>query len=256
MKVRDIIFLTVLGFGFTTSAFAYQDVSLKERKAYKKVIRTRMPPSMFQDWVQNEFKTASKRWETNWQTFVVDDQNDRNSDEYFLIARSQDKPWAFGVEKQDCEKPENFETLKSQVMEGGSPVHLDCVVGIKKNKSFFRYQVTVYEPMYPFWKSPCYIWNLPAGSLKDPFYAKNYNMSKYSKNMADNIYALLSESLSEWKPPKQTKKIPQMKGPGQELIGGESDTLTDEERKLPIQEQEKILKKRQLELEKAKKSSR
>lgn len=246
--------MTVMGFGLATSAFAYRDVSLKERRAYKKVIRTRMPPSMFQEWVQNEFKAASGLWKTDWQTFVVDDQ-DPNSDEYFIIARTKDRPWAFGIEKNDCEKPENFETLKAEVDQNGTPVHMDCVLSIKKNKSFFRYQVTVYEPMYPFWKNPCYVWNLKPGTVKDEFYSKNYNMSVYARNLQDEIYELTS-GLAEWRPPKKVKKISVMKGQGQELIGGESDQLTDEERKLPIQEQEKILKKKKKEQENAEKKQK
>ncbi|OGR85320.1 MAG: hypothetical protein A2901_04570 [Elusimicrobia bacterium RIFCSPLOWO2_01_FULL_54_10] len=252
MKVRTLIFLSVFGLGLCVKAYAFQDVNIKQKVAYKKSIRTRMPPSIFQDWVQKEFQASSSRWQTSWQTFVVDDQDE---DEYFVIARSQDRPWALGVERADCEKPQGFDTLLKQVKEGGTPLHMDCIVGIKKERSFFRYQVTVYEPMYPFWKSPCYVWNLPPGSSKDEFYEKNYTLSAYSDNLRDQVYNLV-QNLSEWRPPKTARKISAMKGSGQELIGGESDLLTDEERKLPIKQQEKILENRRKDKEKEEKKKK
>lgn len=244
--------MSVLGASLSMPAYAYRDVSVKERVPYKKVIRTRMPPSMFQDWVQKEFNASEDRWQTGWQTFVVDDEN---QDEYLVIARSKDRPWAFGVERNDCEKPDNIETLVSQVKEGGTPVHLDCILSIKKNRSFFRYQVTVYEPMYPYWKNPCYVWNLPPGTAKDEFYNKNYNTAAYSKNLREQIYEL-AQNLSEWRPPRKAKKIAAMKGPGQELIGGGDEILTDEEKKLPIAEQQKILESRRKEQGKEQKKSK
>ena len=236
MKVKSLIFLSALGLGFLPSkAHAFRDVQIKERRPFKKVIRTRMPPALFQEWIQKEFKNWESKWQTSWQTFVVDDQAD---DQYFVIARTADRPWAFGVERQDCEKPDNFEDLIAQVQRGGTPVHLDCIVSIKKERSFFRYQVTVYEPMYPFWKNPCYAWSLPPGTSRDPFYSVNYNMSAYAQNLRERVYTLVGRA-SGWRPPKKAKKIAAMKGPGQELIGGEAELLTDEEKKLSIEEQEK-----------------
>lgn len=252
MKIKTLLSFGVLGLALASNGLAYKDVDVKQRKPVKKVIRTRMPPSMFQEWVQNEFKAWSGPWQTSWQTFVVDDQD---PDEYLVIARSQNRPWAFGEERKDCEKPENYEQLKSEVQAGGSPLHVDVVLGIKKKRSFFRYPVTVYEPMYPFWKSPCYVWNLPPGSLKDPFYSKNYNLAVYSDNLQENVYELVSD-LSNWRPPKKVKRIFEMKGRGQELVGGEAELLTDEEKKLPVEEQEKILKKRQKEQEKEDKKAK
>lgn len=240
-----IIFLTVLGLGsFSGKAYGFQDVQSKERRPYQKTIRTRMPPSLFQEWIQKEFKGASTAWQTDWQTFVVED--DPKTDEYLVIARSQNRKWAFGAERQDCEKPEGLDEYKNDVAQGGTPIHLDVIVGIKKNRSFFRYQVQVYEGMYPLWKNPCYVWNLPPGSVKDPFYGKNYNMAVYSRNLTNQVYELVNH-ISEWRPPKKEKKIPVMKGPGQEIIGGAAELLTDEEKKLSTEEQEKILKMRRKE---------
>ncbi|OGR87294.1 MAG: hypothetical protein A3A86_08495 [Elusimicrobia bacterium RIFCSPLOWO2_01_FULL_60_11] len=243
MKVKTLIFLSVLGLGIRLPAYAFHDVDVKQRVPYKKVIRTRMPPSMFQDWVQKEFNASESRWQTGWQTFVVEDQGE---DEYLVIARSKDRPWAFGVERADCEKPGNFEALVSQVKSGGTPVHMDVVLSIKKNRSFFRYPVTVYEPMYPFWQNPCYVWNLPPGTSKDEFYGSNYNMSVYSRKLRDQVYEL-AQDLSGWRPPRKTKAIPAMKGPGKELIGSDVDLLTDEEKKLPKKEQEMLMEKRRVE---------
>ena len=250
-SVGTLIALSVLGLAFTSfpgNAYAFHDVQTKARRPYQKAIRTRMPPSVFHEWVQKEFNAVGPEWQTAWQTFVVEDEPD--ADEYLVIIRSQDKKWAFGVEKEDCEKPENFEDLKAQVKEGGTPIHVDCIVGIKKRRSFFRYQINVFEPMYPFWKSPCYVWSLPPGSREDPFYSKNYNMAVYAGHLKEKIYELVSTDASQWRPPKKVKKIPAIKGPGQELIGGDSEILTDEEKKLSITEQEKILKQRKKEQEK------
>ena len=112
MKVKTLIFMSVLGLGLSFPAYALRDVDVKQRVPYKKVIRTRMPPSMFQEWVQKEFNASQGMWQTQWQTFVVDDQNE---DEYFVIARTKDRRWALGVERNDCEKPENFDALLDQV---------------------------------------------------------------------------------------------------------------------------------------------
>ncbi len=243
IRVGAAIVAGLLSFAFMPgSAGALQDVRTKDRRPFKRVIRTRMPPSVFHNWIQDELKGAAPELLTGWQTFVVEDEPD--ADEYLVIARSQDKKWAFGIEKTDCEKPENYETLIAQVKDGGSPVHVDMIIGIKKNRSFFRYQVNVYEPMYPFWKNPCYVWNLPPGSSKDLFYGKNFNMAVYSARLRDQVYDMVSSDATSWRPPKKMKKIPAIKGPGQELIGGDAELLTDEEKKLSVKEQERILKQK------------
>ena len=97
--------------------------------------------------------------------------------------------------------------------------------------------------MYPFWNNPCYVWNLPPGKSGDKFYKENYTMEVYSKDLGKKVYDV-AENYADWKPPKKMKKIPAMKGSSEELLGGDSDVLTDDERKLPIKQQEKILKER------------
>jgi hypothetical protein len=150
----------------------------------------------------------------------------------------------------DCPQPENYNQLIQQITSGqGTPVQINVPIGIKKSRSWFRYVVTVYDPMYLYWKNPCYVWNLPPGKAKDKFYNKNYNMEAYAKNLKEQVYDLVKD-FSHWSPPKKVKKIATMRGPGQELIGGGADDLlTDEEKKLPLAEQEKILQRKQKELE-------
>ena len=234
---------------FAAGLNASEDIMIKERKTYGKSIRTRMPPQILIDAVQNDLNKMSPEWSTFWQNFVVEDDQDR--DEFVIIARSVEKPWAFGVLKvgMECVKPDNFDDLKSAVEKGGTPVRMDMLVGIKKRRFFFRYTINVYDPMYPFWKNPCYTWNLAPGKAKDKFYSENYTMEVYAKNLKQKVYDLVS-SYSSWKPPKKVKKIPAIKGPGVELIGGEAEGLTDEEKKLSIKEQEKILEQKKNEKKK------
>ena len=245
-----LVFLT-LGFLVSSSpaAYSFDEMLIKNRKPYGKSIRTRMPPQVLIEAIQKDLDNRSLEWFTFWKIFVVED--DRDKDEFVIIARSSEKQWALGVLKDDCPKPENFEDLKKQVNEGGTPVRIDLLVGVKKNRSFFRYVINFYEPMYQFWTNPCYVWNLPPGTAKDKFYNENYTMGVYANNLRKMAYDLLSH-YSEWKPPKYVKRIPVIKGPGQELIGGEAEEfLTDEERKLPLWEQERILEKRKAERDKA-----
>ncbi|OGR53676.1 MAG: hypothetical protein A3I11_03460 [Elusimicrobia bacterium RIFCSPLOWO2_02_FULL_39_32] len=226
---------------FIPSIHAAIDTQIKERKQFGKSIRTRMPPQIIIDTVQKAFHARSPEWKTFWQTFVVED--DENKNEYVIVARSVEKPWAFSLNKGNCDKPENYEELMNQINSGGTPLRIDALIGVKKDRSWFRYTINIYEPMYSNWKNPCYLWNLPPGKGSDPFYNKNYNMQVYSQNLKKDIVELV-KSFENWKPPKKPKKIPAIKGSGQEIIGGEADLLTDEERKLSIEEQEKILKNR------------
>lgn len=228
-------------------AFAATDVTIKERKQFGKVIRTRMPPQIMIERIQQEFQSMSPYWKTFWNNFVVED--DDLKDEYVIIARSHEKEWSFRVLKEDCPKPENYDQLKSETEGAGSPVRMDALIGIKRTKSFFRYVITIYEPIYPYWTNSCFAWYLPPGTAKDPFYKTNYNMKVYSENMSKKIYDLVSR-YGGWKSPKNLMKLPAMKGPGEELIGGGSETLTDAERALPLKEREKLSKKRMKEIEK------
>lgn len=223
------------------NGFAATDVLIKERKPYGKTVRTRMPPQIMIDYVQSEFRASGKKWQTDWQTFVVED--DPSKDEYLIIARSVPKLWAFGLVEKDCPKPENYEQLSNDTHSGGTPVRLDVLIGVKRQKSWFRHTVTVYEPMYLYWKNPCYQWTLPPGKRADSFYKDNYTMSVYADNMKEKVFPIIKD-LENWSPPKKEKKIPAIKGPGQETIGGATEQLTSDELKLPLEEQDKILRQR------------
>lgn len=216
---------------------------IKDRISYGKVIRTRMPPQLMIEQIQKRFEEVSPRWMTFWQTFVIED--DPSKDEYVVIARSVEKPWAIALLKPECSKPENYEKLLKDIESGGTPVRMNVLIGIKRTRSWFRYTVTVYEPMYSYWKDDlCYEWNLPPEKSKDKFYGKNYTMRVYAKNLKKQVYELIS-IFGGWKSPKKLMKIPAMKGPGQELIGeGIDEMLTDKEKKLSVEEQEKIYEKR------------
>lgn len=244
---------TALLFSFLICQNGYSatDVNIKDRKPFSKTIRTRMPPQIVIEQIQAQFNAMSTGWGTSWQNFVIED--DPASDEFVIIARSVEKPWAFSLSKKDCPQPENYNQITQQITSGGTPVQINIPIGVKKNRSWFRYTVTVYDPMYLYWKNPCYIWNLPPGKAGDKFYNKNYNMEVYAKNLREQVYDVV-KNFSEWKPPKKITKIAAMKGAGQELIGGNSDELlTEEEKKLPIAEQEKILERKQKESTKQKK---
>lgn len=225
----------------TDSADADNKLFVKDRKKYKKSVRTRMPPQFIIENLQKSLNAKSSEWDTFWQSFVIEDED--GAKEFLFIARSVEKPWAFGLLSDDCIKPQNFAELDKQVFTGGTPVRMDIMIGIRKKRSFFRYVVKVYEPMYSYWDNPCYVWNLPPGKADDEFYNKNYNMKIYSENIKKEIYKL-ARKFRKWKPPKKVRRIPKMKGAGVELVGGEASGLTDEERNLPIEDQEKILKKR------------
>lgn len=227
---------------------ATMDQALKEREQFGKSIRTKMPPQLMIDAIQKELKLRSPGWKTSWQTFEVED--DDHKDEYVIIARAVEKPWLFSMVKDDCPKPANYELISDTKSLMGQ--RMDVLIGVKRKRSWFRYIVNVYHPMYPYWKNPCYMWSLPPGKANDPFYRENYTMKIYSDNLAKQVYALMEE-MSSWKPPKDVKKIPVMKGKGVELIGGESELLTDEEKALPISEQQKILEKKRKEEKKKKK---
>ncbi|OGR96914.1 MAG: hypothetical protein A2902_00770 [Elusimicrobia bacterium RIFCSPLOWO2_01_FULL_64_13] len=233
-------------------AAASDQAFLKDRVKYGRTIRTRMPPQIILETLQKELGSMSPAWRTFWQNFIIED--DEGKDEFVLIARSVEKNWALATLSGDCPKPENYDQLQKDVAAGGTPVRLDVLVGVKKKRSWFRYVIQVYEPMYPFWKNPCYGWNLPPGTSADPFYKDNYAMAVYSKNMSEEI-SKLADSLKKWKPPKKVRKIPVMKGPGQVLIGGETnELLTDDELNLPVSEQEKILEKKVRKAEKSNKA--
>ena len=242
MKIRTELIVSLAVF-IASNSFAATDLLIKERKQFGKTIRTKMPPQLMIDTLQKEFQAASPKWQTFWQTFVVED--DPSKDEFVIIARSVEKKWAFSLEKKDCPKPENYDQLIQEINTGGTPVRMDVLVGIKRQKSWFRYNVNVYEPMYEQWKNPCVLWSLPPGGLaKDKFYKDNYTTKVYAENLKNNVYDLV-KVFADWKPPRNLKKIPAIRGSGQELIGGGSeDLLTDEEKKLPIKKQEKLLKKR------------
>lgn len=241
----SIIFLT-------TSAEA-SDTMIKERIPYQKPIRVRIPPQLLIDALREEFQAKSPLWRTFWQNFVVED--DEVKDEFVIIARSVERNWAFGILREDCPKPYHYEQLRQQIEAGGTPVRLDVLVGIKRKRSFFRYVVQVYQPMYEYWKNPCYVWNLPPGMSQDSFYKENYTMKTYSDNLVKKVYDLV-ERYSKWRPPEQVTKIPAIRGRGEELIGGEAEDLTDEEKQLPLFEQEKILEKRRREREKKEKKNK
>lgn len=246
--ITQLLFSTIFLTGLTAPFLhADTDVLIKDRKQFSKSIRTRMPPQIIIDAIQKDFQSHSPVWKTFWQTFVVED--DELKDEFVIIARSMEKPWAFGMLKEDCPKPVNYEDLKNQVETGGTPVRIDVLIGVKRKRSWFRYIINVYEPMYIYWKNPCYTWNLPPGKAKDDFYSKNYTMQVYAENLREKVYDLVKE-YNNWKPSKQVKKIPAMKGSGKELIGGEAEELTDDEKKLSISEQEKIIEKRKKEKKK------
>lgn len=237
------IILSAFIFGtFACSAFAAVDVAVKERKPYGKSIRTRMPPQIVIETLQQQFKRIGPEIKTEWNNFVVEDE--AIGDEFLIIARTRERKWAFAMLLENCPKPQDYEILNAQVSQGGTPVRLDVLIGVKRKRSWFRYVVNFYEPMFQYWTNPCYVWNLPPGSAADPFYGKNYRADIYSKNLIRQVYDHMQDYLSNWKPPKKTKRIAQMKGPGQELVGEAAESLTEEERALPIDQQEKILNAR------------
>lgn len=240
-RIELFTLLSFLTISFPSIGKSATDVLIKERIQYGKSIRTRMPPQIMIDTIQQEFKAMSVLWGTSWQTFVVED--DESKDEFVIIARSTEKRWAFNLLKEDCPKPDNYEDLKNEINAGGTPVRMDMLIGVKKKRSFFRYVVNVYQPMYEHWKNPCYEWDFPPGKAKDKFYKDNYTMRVYSKNLSAQVYDIL-KNFSAWKPPKTLKTIPAIKGKGQELIGGDADELTDQEKALPISVQKKILEQR------------
>lgn len=235
------------------SALYATDTAIKERIPYKKPVRVRIPPQLLIDAIREEFQSKSPLWRTFWQNFVVED--DEIKDEFVIIARSVERNWAFAIIKEDCPKPFTYERLVEQVSTGGTPVRMDVLVGIKRKRSFFRYVVQVYQPMYEHWKNPCFVWNLPPGMAQDNFYKENYTMKSYSENLSKKVYDLV-ERYSRWKPPKQVTQIPAIRGKEVELIGGEAEELTDEEKLLPIFEQEKILEKRKKQQEKREKKEK
>ncbi len=247
IKKRQVLFALSILLAFQTAPVRNylraeaKDTLIKERKSYGKVIRTRMPPQIMIETIQKEFNLNAPRWKTTWQTFVVEDDQDK--DEFVIIARSYPKLWAFGLTNSDCPKPENYDQLTNDIPQGGTPVRMDMIVGVKRTRSFFRYIVTVYEPMYDYWKNPCFEWNLSPGKANDAFYKDNYNTREYAKNLSKLVYETVDD-YGGWKSPSKLMKIPAMRGAGQELMGEEADTLTNEEKKLPIEEQEKLLEKR------------
>ncbi len=251
IRKRQILFSLSLLFAFQTGLFQaraeVRDTLIKERKPYGKVIRTRMPPQVMIDAIQKEFNVNSTRWKTTWQTFVVEDDEDK--DEFVIIARSHPRQWAFGLTNKDCPKPENYDQLINDIKQGGTPVRMDMIVGVKRTRSFFRYIVTVYEPMFDYWKNPCFEWNLSPGKSKDPFYKENFSAKEYARNLEKLVYETVDD-YGGWKSPAKLMKIPAMRGAGQELMGAEAETLSDDERKLPIEQQEKILEKRRKQAEK------
>lgn len=223
------------------------DFLIKNRKPYGKTIRTRMPPQLIIENLQKELQANQPRLQTFWQNFVV--ENDEKNDEFVIVARSAEKLWAFGLLKPDCPKPQNYDELADKAKLSGTPVRLDAIIGVKKKRSWFRYVIQVYEPMYSHWQNPCYEWSLPADKNSDKFYKENYTLKVYSENLRKKIYDVVG-NFSNWKPPKEVKKIPAMKGSGQDLMGGEADELTDEEKALPLDQQMKILERKRLEKEK------
>lgn len=238
-------FIATLGLAFLAlqgATFAESPDSLiKERKVYGKVLRTRMPPQVMIETIQKEFTAQSPKWRTFWQNFVIEDDEDK--DEFVIIARSMERKWAFGLSNTGCTPPDNYEQLKNDISNGGTPVRMDAIIGVKRKRSFFRYTVTVYQPMYEHWKNPCFVWNLAPGTSKDAFYKENYNMQVYAENLVKDIYEV-AKRYDGWKSPKNLQKIPAIRGAGYEYIGGEADTLTDEEKQLPMDQQEKLLEKR------------
>ncbi len=218
------------------------DIAIKERKPFGKSIRTRMPPQVFIDSLQDIFKQLGMEANTDWNNFVVED--DSIKDEYVIIARTKERKWAFALLKEDCPKPAEYDVYKAQVNEGGTPVRLDVLIGVKRKRSWFRYVVNFYEPMFQHWSNPCYAWNLPPGTATDAFYGKNYRADIYAKNLSQQVYDFMQDYLTKWRPPKKTKRIPLMKGSGQELYGEAAETLTEQERTLPLDQQEKLLNSR------------
>lgn len=237
---------------YIPSTFAYVDISIKERVRYKKPIRTKMPPQIIIETVQKQFEALSPEWMTFWTNFVVED--DVENDEYIISARAVEKKWAFSLLKQDCPKPENYDQYIKDILTDGTPVRIDVILGIKKQKSWFRYQIQIYEPMYLFWTNPCYEWNLAPGTANDPFYSKNYTMKIYAENLRNKVFRQLSD-FKDWKAPKKPKQIPIMKGQGKEIIGEGIEFLTEQEKQLPLSEQEKLLEKNAKLLEKRAKES-
>ncbi len=245
-KYIVLIFILLLSAFFNLSirmAHATADIFIKERVPYKKSVRVRMPPQIMIDTIQKELQSRSPKWRTFWNNFVVEE--DIDNDEFLIIARSEPKKWAFTSLNTKCIMPYEFPQYKSEFeSQGGSQVRMDVLIGIKRKRSWFRYEVNVYEPMYDYWKNDCFSWILPPGTGQDPFYSQNYNMKKYAETLRNDVYQMI-EDMRKWAPPKLVKQIPIMKGSGIELIGGGSDDLTDEQRKLSIAEQNAILKKKE-----------
>ncbi len=239
---RQIIFSLSLLFTFQTIAWsASTDMLIKERRQHGKPIRTRMPPQIFIETIQKQFNANSPEWKTFWQNFTVED--DDVKDEFVIVARSYPKKWAFSLLNPNCPKPEDYDQFVNDIARGGTQVRMDALVGIRRSRSFFRYTVTVYEPLFDLWKNPCYEWSLAPGTANDAFYKDNNTTKVYADNLSKQTYEAVS-AFDGWKSPKKLMKIPAIRGAGQELIGAEADSLTDDEKKLSIEEQEKLLKKR------------
>lgn len=241
---KAAVFLFSILLGFSSNVFAVGEaVLIKNRVPYKKPIRMRMPPQVLIDTIQRELQLVAPSWRTFWNNFVVED--DMESDEYIIIARAVDKKWTFTLKKETCVQPPNYANFERDIKEnGGTDVNFNVLIGIQKKRSWFRYVVQVYEPMFPYKDDTCYLWSLPPGMAQDPFYSQNYRMDIYSKNMAENVYQLL-DYMKKWTPPAKGMVVPKMKGAGEELISSEADELLSEkELDLPIEEQRTLIEKR------------
>ena len=224
-------------------AQAATDINIKDRIVLEKPIRTKMPPQLVIDHLRKRFQANSKLWGTSWINFVVED--DPIKDEFVIIARAVPRRWIFSLIKPDCPKPLDYDRFMQEAKGEATPVDFAAMVGVKRKRSWFRYVVTVYQPMYEGWKNPCIAWSLPAGGAqKDAFFKENYNTKIYAKNMGAKIYKEMS-FLNAWKAPAKGQKIPLMKGSGEEILIEGSEELTDEERQLPLAEQEKLIHQRQ-----------
>ena len=157
-KYIVLIFILLLSAFFNLSirmAHATADIFIKERVPYKKSVRVRMPPQIMIDTIQKELQSRSPKWRTFWNNFVVEE--DIDNDEFLIIARSEPKKWAFTSLNTKCIMPYEFPQYKSEFeSQGGSQVRMDVLIGIKRKRSWFRYEVNVYEPMYDYWKNDCF----------------------------------------------------------------------------------------------------
>jgi len=113
----------------------------------------------------------------------------------------------------------------------------------QKKKSFFQVRGERLRAHFPVLEKPLLPMEPARPTVKstDPFYKEKLLHGRLRQNLKTQLLELV-KPYGDWKPPKKPKLIPAMKGSGHELIGGESREPHRRGKKLPLKEQEKLLK--------------